>query len=229
MITEKITSDQEVQLNKFVADLIRKLQLSKDEAQEIISGFNAVKPEIEQVFKKHVVSGKRFGAPIREFQITVPTDYKHESQIDAFAQKVKGLKKTYHYNNDLTSANFAKATNKLEPGKTYLVKIHLVLKTVQSDDCMAFLKKQHSILVGGQGLTLIYELRKEEFPEGKYTVSFDEKDALWVDSGGSRRVPYVRAHLNGGFSFSLGGFEGERHDNDCLVSVCEIPSGTENL
>ena len=231
MITEKITSDQEVQINKFFADMLRKMKpsLSKDEAQEIIKTFNVVKPDIEEVLRKHAISDKRFGLPVIEFTITVPTDYKHENQINTFAKKVKKLKTTNYYNDDFTDENFTKATNKLEPGKTYIVKIHPILQTVQSEDCVLFLKKQNSILVGGQGLSLVYELNKEAFPKGKYTVSFDEKDALWVDSVGHHRVPGLNAYSGGDFSFDLGDFEGEWNDNGCLLSVCEIPSDSQAL
>ncbi len=231
MITEKITSDQEAQINKFFADMLRKMKpsFSKDEAQEIIKTFNVVKLDIEKVLKTHAISDKRFGLTVIEFTITVPNDYKHENQINTFAKKVKKLETTNYYNDDFTDENFTKATNKLEPGKTYIVKIHPILQTVQSEDCMLFLKKQNSILVGGQGISLIYELNKEAFPKGKYTVSFDEKDALWVDSDGRHRVPNVIAYSDGDFSFRLGGFEDGWRDNYCLLSVCEIPSDSQTL
>ncbi len=45
-ITEKITQDQTAQLTKFVGDIIRKMGLSKDEAQQLIKTFNLAKPEI---------------------------------------------------------------------------------------------------------------------------------------------------------------------------------------
>jgi hypothetical protein len=153
----------------------------------------------------------------------VPTDYDHNTCIDKFGKRVKKEKTTYYYNDAFTSKNFANATNKLEPGKTYKVKIFPILSTVTSDDCMNFLGKQEAILVGGQGETLVYDLHKDKLPKGKYTVSFDKKDALWTDSDGDHRVPLVDAYSGGDFEFSLGYFEIDWNAGHCLLCFCDMP------
>mgnify|MGYP001217575367 CR=1 FL=1 len=220
-MTEKITSNQENLLSDLFRDAVRALGLSKDEAQEIISNGGTMQLEIKPILQKLAITDKRFGPTIREFEIKVPTDYKHSSQIDTFAKKAKKEKTTYYFNDDLTSKNFAKATNKLEPGKTYKVKIFPILSTVKSEDCTAFLRKQNAILVGGQGATLVYDLAKDQLPKGKWTVSFDEKDALWEDLDGSHGVPSVLAYSDGDFKFGLGYFEGGWVDGDYLLCFCD--------
>ncbi|MEI8223799.1 MAG: hypothetical protein WCG20_01610 [bacterium] len=165
---------------------------------------------------------ERFGPAIVEFELTVPTDYNHDTQIDTSGAKARKEKTTYYYNDDLTSKNFAKATNKLVPGKTYKVKIFPILSTVTSEDCMALLRKQKAILVGGQGATLVYDLAKDKLPKGKWTASFDEKDALWKDADGDRRVPYVHAFTDGGFKFNLGNFGLVWHSVNCVLCFCEL-------
>lgn len=165
---------------------------------------------------------ERFGPTIVEFELTVPTDYNHDTQIDISAKKARKEKTTYYYNDDLTSKNFANATNKLVPGKTYKVKIFPILQTVTSEDCMALLRKHKAILVGGQGATLVYDLAKDKLPKGKYTVSFDEKEALWKDAGGYRRVPLVSADTDGDFRFYLGNFGYVWYSDNCVLCFCDL-------
>jgi hypothetical protein len=87
---------------------------------------------------------------------------------------------------------------------------------------MTFLKKQNAVLVGGQGATLVYDLAKDQLPKGKWTVSFDEKEALWEDADGSRRVPLVNASTVGGFKFYLGHFGNGWNSDRCVLCFCDL-------
>ena len=220
-MTGKITSPQENRLGDLFRDAVRALGLSKDEAQEIIKVGGIMQAEVKEVLKKLAIADKRFGPAVKEFEFTVPGDYKHDTQLDTFAKKTKKLPTTYYFNDALTSANFAKATNKLVPGKTYKVKIFPILATVTSEDCINFLAKQNAILVGGQGVTLLQENKVDGFPVGKWTVSFDQKDSLWEDTDGYRRVPCVNRYSGGDWEFSLGDFERDWYDDYCLLCFCD--------
>lgn|GEM_PF-1808140 len=212
-----------------VAAIISGLNLQDTEAQEIIE-----KDNLQELFQnastdvlKWCVAtciGRCFGAAIKEFDFTVPANYDHDTQIDSFRKNAKKEKTTHYYYDALTSKNFSNATNKLEPGKTYTVKIFPILTNVDSDSCVNFLRKQNAILVGGQGVTLVCDLTKDKLPKGKFTVSFDEKNALWKDSDGYHMVPYVLAHSDGGFRFDLGGFEYGCGPGSCLLCVCDKKS-----
>lgn len=221
-MTEKITSNQENRLGDLFREGLRTLGFNKDEAQEIIKAGGKMQEQFKPILQKLAMLDQRFGPAVKEFEFTLPSDYKHDTQLDIFAKKTKKLKTTYYFNDALTSANFAKATNKLEPGKTYKVKIFPILATVTSEDCMNFLAKQNAILVGGQGVTLLQDNKADEFPVGKWTVSFDEKDALWEDSNGNRRVPFVDRHADGDWRFDLGYFEGDWFDVNCLLCFCDL-------
>jgi len=154
---------------------------------------------------------------------TVPTDYNHDTQVDVFGKKTRKLKSTYYYNNELTSKNFSKATNKLVPGKTYTIKMFPISETVQSEDCLAFLASNNATLVGAQGLTALQKDQPEIFPTGKYTVSFDEKDTLWKDADGRHGVSGVgRCSDDGGWEFRLGFFELSWSSGSVLVCFCDL-------
>lgn len=196
----------------FDSDLIQKISNAKDNKLAKAMYTAVTGEELDE----------RFGPAMVEFELTVPTDYSHDTQIDTSAKKAKKEKTTYYYNDDLTSKNFASATNKLVPGKTYKVKIFPILQTVTSEDCVVLLRKHKAILVGGQGAALVYDLAKDKLPKGRYTVSFDEKEALWKDAVGFRGVPVVHARTDGDFAFHLGGFGRDWNSVYCVLCFCDL-------
>ncbi len=227
---ETMTDGQRKQIKRFLEDGVSTINLdafnfTKEEAQQIIEKGDLLQAEMNTTMsaflKKYSIIDQRFGSAIKEFDLTVPADYNHDTIIDDQKKKLKKLKNTYYYNDDLISKNFANATNKLVPGKTYRVKIFPILESVTSVDCMTFLKKQRAILVGGQGVLLANDLKGDEFPVGKWTVSFDEKEALWKDSGGRHGVPSVYRHGDGDRSFILGDFERDWDGDIYLLCFCD--------
>lgn len=164
---------------------------------------------------------KQFGQALVDFEFTVPEDYHHDTQIDTFTKKTKTLDRANCFNENFTSAKFARATNKLVPGKTYRVRIFPIITRVSSQECFDFLAKHSTILVGGQGITLLQQERPEDFPKGKYTVSFDRPEALWVDSHGRHRVPIVYRYSDGDWDFSLGDLGDGWLDDFCLLCVSD--------
>ena len=221
-MTEKITSNQENRLCDLFREGLRTLGFNKDEAQEIIKAGGKMQEQFKPILQKLAMVDQRFGPAVKEFEFTVPSDYKHDTQLDTFAKKTKKLKTTYYFNDALTSANFAKATNKLEPGKTYKVKIFPILATVTSEDCMLFLKKQNAILVGGQGITVLQDQKPDEFPIDKWTISFDEKETLWKDADGDHRVPDVHRRSGRDWGFGLGDFGFDWDDDRALLCFCDM-------
>jgi len=221
-MTEKITSQQENRIADLVREVVRTLGFSKEEAQEVIESGGMLQAEVKETLKKLVIANKCFGPAIKEFEITVPADYDHDTQIDTFAKKAKKLSTTYYYNDEITSANFSKATNRLTPGKAYRVKIFPILSRASSEDCLSFLWNQNALFVGAQGMTLVADLKGDELPAGKYTVSFDEKETLWKEFSGGRRVPGVIRYSDGGFRFYLGYFRDSWDGSDCLLCFCDL-------
>ncbi|MCD8494951.1 MAG: hypothetical protein LRY41_02420 [Candidatus Pacebacteria bacterium] len=184
--------------------------------QDFLAGrMEVVKRKFHQ-FGEDLLNGK--GA------FTVPADYNHDTQIDDFGAKTKDLKSTYYYNDALTSKNFAKATNKLVPGKTYAIKIFPILESnISSEDCLNRLKAEPgNVLVGAHGITALQSNQPDIFPKGKWTASFDEKDALWKGADGGRRVPGVGRDSDGDWLFGLGNFEDSWDSDRVLVCFCDL-------
>lgn len=163
----------------------------------------------------------RFGL-INTFSIVVPQGYDHATRLGSFREKHR--KEFYYYNEAITDKNYAKATTKLEPGRKLKVKVFQINERVTSLDCLAHLRSQKAVLVGAQGASLVYEQKKDELPVDRWSVSFDEKDALWEDGGGYLRVPYVFRYSGGGSGFVLGDFEDGWSDGYCLLCFCDESS-----
>jgi hypothetical protein len=156
------------------------------------------------------------------FDLVVPVGYDQATRLTNF-KAVHGREFGY-YNSDITDANFGRATTRLMPGQKFRVKIFQITETVTSEDCLAFLRSQKAVLVGAQGASLVYELAKSKLPMGRWSVSFDEKDALWTDFNGCRRVPYVDRISGDYFRLDLGCFERDWGGDDCLLCFCDCES-----
>ncbi len=153
--------------------------------------------------------------------ITVPDDYVHGSRLTTFGNKHR--KEFYYYNDEITDGNFPNPTRVLKPGDKLRVRAfkQVVSGETTSEERMAFLATQKAVLVGAQGASLVYEQKRNQLPKGKWYVSFDEKDRLWEDAVGDRRVPSVYAYSDGAFIFGLGGFERPWSDDSVLLCFCD--------
>lgn len=229
MTTGSVTSTagQEARFTEFVQEIIgqacKKVPMDKEALQRLFGNGGKVQDEMIATLIKYSAADNRFEL-LNTFELTVPQKYTHGTQLATFAEFAQDKsEKFYDYNKAITDANYAKATQQLVPGKTYGVKIFGIKQRVTSEDCMAFLASQHAILVGAQGLSLTRQLKKNEFPVGKWTASFDEKDALWTDACGNHWVPFVYRYSGGDWVFDLGSFECDWSDADCLLCFCDLP------
>ncbi len=170
------------------------------------------------------------------FQLTVPDGYNHSTRLTDFkavyqpeVETEEKKKQFYYYNENITDANFGKATIQLAPGRKFQVKIFGIKsgKSVSSEECLVKIKSENGLLVGAQGASLAYEQGKASLPKGKWSISFDEKDALWFGDG-DHRMPYVHAYSGGDFVFDLVSFGGFWSDGFCLLCFCDLSetSGT---
>jgi hypothetical protein len=219
MTTRSITEGQEKQFFRtFIEDVVdqarKQVPLNKGSIQTLLGNSGKVQTGIVELLVKYSATDDRFGLQTW-FEITVPKGYNHDTQLATFASYAEKEKFDF-YNEAITDKNFNKATQRLIPGKTYLVKIFGIKQRVPSDDCLAFLTAQRAILVGAQGLSLVRQLKKDRFPVDKCTVSFDKKNTLWRDAAGHHRVPFS------GWNFDLGYFQGDWNSDYCLLCVCEL-------
>ncbi len=208
---------------EFQASVLRQMPRPEEFEETTLDSWNNNQKALKEALAKtllpnRLASDSRFKL-LNAFELTVPEGYIHESQLASFSKNYK--KDFYYYNDNITDENFSKATNKFVPSRTYKVKIFGINQPVGSEDCLTFLKAQKAILAGAQGISLVWECKKDEFPIGKYTISFDGKDALWKDADGPHRVPSVYRYSDGGWDFYLDNFEGDWDDGYCVLCFCD--------
>lgn len=156
--------------------------------------------------------------------ITVPEDYDHEICLARFAKEHR--KEFYYFNDATTDENFPNPSRILKAGDVLHVRAfkQIVSGTTTSEERMAFLKGQNTVFVGAQGLSLVFEQKREELPKGKWYGSFDEPDCLWKAPDGRRWVPGMSARSDGGFRWSLGNFEYVWSDDEAFLCFCDSES-----
>ena len=157
--------------------------------------------------------------------ITVPENYSHATQLASFRRKNR--KKFFSYDNDISDKHFPTPSRILKPGDRLSVTVfkQTVSGLTTSKERVAFLKNRNAVFTGPQGVSLVYEQKRDKLLKGYGYVSFDEKERLWQDAGGYRRVPGVFRDSDGRFGFSLGGFEYDWDDDRWLLCFCDLPAG----
>lgn len=139
--------------------------------------------------------------------ITVPDDYDHATRLEMFSKRNR--KKFYYYNSNITDKNFPNPTRVLKPGDKLRVRVfkQIVGGTTTSEERMEFLATQKAIHTGAQGLSLVFEQKRDQLPKGKWYASFDEKKCLLAVAGGGHKVPRLDVDSNSGFDLCLNPFK----------------------
>ena len=89
-----------------------------------------------------------------EFKVTLPNDYDSVRRLKGILQSEEKHKPDI----EITETDLLSVTDKLESGKTYLIKIFGARKKRNSfEECYEFLKSQGALWVGAQGALLLYE------------------------------------------------------------------------
>jgi hypothetical protein len=157
---------------------------------------------------------------IKTIDLIVPENYNHATHLASF--KKENRKKFYDYQNEITDENYARVTTKLVPGQKGKVKIFQIKEPVSALDCLKKLKKERAILVGAQGASLVWELKKKELPLGKWGVSFDKKEVLWRNGLGDHRVPKIFGVSDSAWYFDLSDFEDDWGGDSYLLCFCDF-------
>lgn len=153
--------------------------------------------------------------------ITVPDDYVHKKRLTMFGKHNR--KKFYYYNDDITDKNFPNPTRILKPGDKLRVRAfkQVVGGTTTSEEHMTFLATQKAIHTGAQGISLVFDQKRDQLPKGKWYASFDEPDRL-LCADGDHRVPYVYCYSDGDFHFNLGDFGYVWYDAYAFLCFCDV-------
>jgi len=169
----------------------------------------------------------KFGLLVDLGIITVPADYDHITCLAAFKKRHQSGKKKsfYGYNDDSNDQNFPNPTRILKAGDKLLVSAfkQIVKGETTSEERMKFLAEQGAIHVGAQGLTHVFDQKRDQLPKGYRYSSFDEKERLWPDGKRIHRVPDFDADSDGDFYWDLGRFEDPWGVSDAVLCFRDLP------
>lgn len=160
---------------------------------------------------------------LETYEITVPEDYDHNTQLESFRKEY--LRVFDVCEKQISDKNLAKVTDKLGPGKKYKVEIFRTISAVYPEDELAFLKKKKALLVGAQGLSLFWQLKKNELSvllrPGMEIISVDERDAL-IRLGDDVGQPSISHEPNGEWFFYIADDDWSWAEGICIVCFHEL-------
>jgi hypothetical protein len=133
--------------------------------------------------------------------ITAPDNYIHETRLTTFREQNR--QKFYHYDRGITDANFPNPSRILKPGDELRVRAFKQVfgGTTTSEERMAFLATQKAIFTGVQGLSLVFDQKRDQLRKDRWYASFDERDCLFLDNDGWPMVPSMSCPY--GYDFAL--------------------------
>jgi len=190
--------------------------IRKDELLGLIAGTHEIKEKIveKQVEMKQT---EKFALLADLGWITVPEDYVHGKCLEIFWKNNRS--KFYGYNEKITDKNFPNPSRILKPGDKLQVRAFQQITSgrTTSGERMNFLSTQKAVHPGAQGCSLVFEQKRGLLPKGFRYSSSDEKDHLWKDSDGNRRVPNLIALSAGVFIWNLDCWSGD----DAFFCFCD--------
>ncbi len=109
--------------------------------------------------------------------IVVPKDYEHKTRLKLFKEKNK--EKFFFYSDFIADDDrFDDPAQILKPGDKLHVSVlkQIISGRTTSDERLMFLKSKNAILLGVQGVSLVFEQKRDELPKGHWYTSLDEEN-----------------------------------------------------
>jgi hypothetical protein len=216
------TRGQEEQLKKFSFSAVKSARkmvvLDKESIDRLLKNGGRVIDDIIASFVNHSSSDDRFQL-LSYFELTVPRRYNHGTQLATFASFAKKI--GFDHKGSINDQNFAKTTHQLIPGKTYGAKIFRINRKAIGEDCLAFYIAQRALLVGVQGLSLAWQLKRNKFPAGRWTASFDREVALSELSYYKTCIVPCIGQCSGNWKSTLGYF-GSDWSGHCIICFYDL-------
>lgn len=152
------------------------------------------------------------------FKVQVPLDYNPDTSLHTFREKHKADFEVYQ--SKFSDESFSEATQYLEPGKAYVVKIFQSARIYTSEEALLFYASQGALLVGAQGYVISWPRLKGSVPKGMIVVSLDKEEVLPKAKDRSRII--LIEHPTGDFwNYFVGHFSTDWSKKTLLLCVCE--------
>ena len=194
----------------------------EDEFEKHMCSFLANNGGVVNQFLKEVLYVEAFSL-VRSLTLTVPEDYRFVRRLDSFRERHGD--EFVVFDADITDSNFPGTNSVLIPGLSYEVKLFRLRNNARMatmEHALAFLKSQSAVLVGAQGIALIWEQCTSGFLKGGNipVISLDRPELLWSHPEKGICAPYMANGNLGETVFSLCPIEKRGiRENDFLMCV----------
>lgn len=170
------------ELIRLQISLLQKVRSGKI-TEEHWNWFNNLKPKNRDWLcssKSHI---NHLSNLLRSFRLTVPKDYDHETQLASFAannvDEFQFIHEVFAKEQEEIKMQYTECSQKLTAGKSYTVKLLNVDPKLPFEDYLEFLNEQKALFVGAPGLSLVWQMRQEEFPKETWIFSLDREQKDW--------------------------------------------------
>lgn len=150
--------------------------------------------------------------------VTLPADFDSALCVSKLVESYKDT--PLLFDEKINVENFGDATASLRGGSTYKVFFARIKKATTAQHCLEYLQNQKAVLAGIHGLALITSELRENLPEGRRLLSFDEHHL--ADSVGERGIPIMTLHTGETTEFRLGSLPAVRASGEVLVFFVEV-------
>lgn len=113
-----------------------------------------------------------------EGYITIPNTYNPDTQLDTFRKHFEDTEDFGYCWEGIKSENYPPATDILEPGERYPLKLIPLSGEVSLDTAIAFQRKNNALVTGIYGSTAMYMFKPELLPKRGFAISLDYSDNL---------------------------------------------------
>jgi hypothetical protein len=144
--------------------------------------------------------------PFEVFRKRIPTWYKHGKQLNKFK------KLRYHHpegiitsDNRMSDKNCSRTTGRLKSGILYEFQFYRIKKgkKISFRDCFLLLSNMQSLLIGPQGLTLLYQIAHKYFPKDLFALVMDVESSLFKSEEGLPQVFIATVDQLGNWTFKF--------------------------
>jgi hypothetical protein len=211
--------------------------VNQEVLQRLVANKEKIVGDLSRLILASSVDEEKFKC-IHETTVRVPRHYDHGSQL-SHARKssssifhlpiivnFKIMKEFGGVDKRLKDKFFCQSYDTLEPCCDYRVRVYQLKCRMTGDECLQFLKEQGSLLVGPQGLSLIFQLGKlgNNYVDA---YAYGTTDTLLQDEGGYLMVPFlkmIKHHFNDVWMchLELEYFKNCRSPGDKLLCVNKI-------
>lgn len=199
MITLEITSGQRKQLLRVIEDAVDALELSKEQAKEILKVGNLLQADLKASLISHSINERCFVEVADLGTIIVSGDYVHGNQLGMLNRSDFDI-----FSKTINDSIFSSPSRILKPGDKIWVRIFMqVGNGANSEKVSAFLKSKDAFHLGAQGISLVWREKRALLPKGHIYFSLDIKEKLPKDSSGEHMIPMLSVCSEGDYGFDV--------------------------